>query len=498
MEHIKRRKFLKNTVTSGAVLALWGWKGKSQGEAKKSVSRGPNLIIVYPDQMRGQAMGFLDEEPVLTPNLDRFAKDSIIFTHAVANYPVCSPSRAMLMTGKYSHSNHVLNNCTSDAAAYDNDLRADEQCWSDMLKARGYNLGYIGKWHLDSPRRPFVKSYNNTEKFAWNEWTPPSKRHGFGFWYAYGTYDQHLHPMYWETNAPRNGAIIVDEWGPINEAELAIRYVRNEGGKYRDPARPFALVVSMNPPHMPYYQVPQKYLNLYKSRDVEDLCCRPNIPPAGQKWGDYYRKNIKGYYAMISGVDDQFGRILKALESTGLSGNTIVLFTSDHGNCLGIHDKISKNNAYEESMRVPLLIRWPGKLRPRREDLLLSTPDLYPTLLDLMGFRSDIPRTVEGSSHASLLLSGKGQKPTSQLYLWTPLGQPDWGRRGIRTLTHTLIISLMPDKAPERVLFNNVKDPYQMKNIASENPELFQKLVKDELIPLLEKTKDPWLKNFKR
>lgn len=68
--------------------------------------------------------------------------------------------------------------------SYDNDLRADERCWSDALKARGYSLGYIGKWHLDSPRRPFVKCYNNTEEFAWNEWTPPSKRHGFDFWYA--------------------------------------------------------------------------------------------------------------------------------------------------------------------------------------------------------------------------------------------------------------------------------------------------------------------------
>lgn len=116
MEHITRRKFLKNTVTGGAVLLLWGCKGRSPGEAKQSVGQGPNLVIVYPDQMRGHAMGFLSEESVLTPNLDRFAKDSIVFTQAVANYPVCSPSRAMLMTGKYSHSNHVLNNCTSDAA----------------------------------------------------------------------------------------------------------------------------------------------------------------------------------------------------------------------------------------------------------------------------------------------------------------------------------------------------------------------------------------------
>jgi hypothetical protein len=97
---------------------------------------------------------------------------------------------------------------------------------------------------------------------AWNEWCAPERRHGFDFWYSYGTMDEHLRPMYWTTDAPRDGAARVDAWGPEHEADVVIRYLENEGGAYRDPARPFALAVSFNPPHNPYKQVPERYREL--------------------------------------------------------------------------------------------------------------------------------------------------------------------------------------------------------------------------------------------
>ncbi|MCD6194509.1 MAG: sulfatase-like hydrolase/transferase, partial [Candidatus Aminicenantes bacterium] len=149
--------------------------------------------------MRGQALGFLHEEIVFTPNLDRCARESVVFSQTVSNYPVCSPFRASLMSGKYPPSHGVLGNCNSKSAEYGYELKTNERCWSDILKEKGYSLGYIGKWHLDNPHKPYVKCYNNTEKFAWNEWCPPERRHGFDFWYAYGTYDRHLNPMYWTT-----------------------------------------------------------------------------------------------------------------------------------------------------------------------------------------------------------------------------------------------------------------------------------------------------------
>jgi arylsulfatase A-like enzyme len=273
---------------------------------------------------------------------------------------------------------------------------------------------------------------------------------------------------------------------------MAIKYINNEDGAYRDGDKPFALVVSMNPPHMPYKAVPQRYVDMYEDKTVEELCGRGNIPAADKRWGKYYRNNIRHYFAMISGVDDQFGRIMKALREKGLDDNTIVVFTSDHGNCLGIHNKISKNNHYEESMRVPFIIRWPGRIRAGRDDLLLSTPDIYPTLLDLMGLAGDIPSQVEGSNYAGLFRTGRGRRPSSQLYMWCPTGKDAWGQRGVRTGQYTLMIDKRPNKPTKYVLHDNVNDPYQLKNAAGQMPEVVKEL-SDELTRWLEKTKDPWL-----
>ena len=126
-------------------------------------------------------MGFLGEEPVCTPNLDRFASQGLVLDSVSATYPVCSPFRAMLMTGKYPFSNGVTTNCQSHSAPYGVQLREHDHCWSDILKDKGYTLGYIGKWHLDAPHEPYVDCYNNHGDMKWNEWCPPNRRHGFDF-----------------------------------------------------------------------------------------------------------------------------------------------------------------------------------------------------------------------------------------------------------------------------------------------------------------------------
>ena len=171
----------------------------------------PNLVIVFPDQMRGQTMGFLNEDPVVTPCLDKFAAESLVLTQAVSNYPVCSPFRAMLMTGMYSHSNRVVENCNSNTAPFGCELPESARCWSDVLKDKGYDLAYIGKWHLDSPHEPYIDCKNNEGPRKWNEWCPPSRRHGFNNWYAYGTYDYHMNPMYWSTGAGREEFNFVEQ-----------------------------------------------------------------------------------------------------------------------------------------------------------------------------------------------------------------------------------------------------------------------------------------------
>jgi arylsulfatase A-like enzyme len=509
MQHPTRREFVGSSVGAVAAAATAGAIGCARSVTASP--KPPNLLFVFPDQMRGQALGFLGEEPVLTPNLDRFASEGTVLTQAAVNYPVCSPYRAMMLTGQYAHSNGVLGNCNSASAPYGYELTESSLCWSDLLEDRGYDLGYIGKWHLDSTYRPYVRTSNNTDELAWNAWTPPPRRHGFDFWYAYGTYDNHDKPEYWTTESPRHERMVVDMWSPEHEADKAIDFIRNDGGLYRDPQKPFALVVSMNPPHMPYQLVPERYLDMYGDATTDELIVRPNVElggsfesgspnPHGDVGGlltdgaDLARCHIKNYFAQITGVDDQFGRILSVLKEQGLEEDTIVVFTSDHGNCLGCHNQVSKNVHYEESMRVPFLIRWTGALPSRNDDLLFSTPDILPTILDLMGFASDVPEGVEGTSHVPLLLGETGPRPSSQLYMWTPLGNPAMGRRGVRTNTHTMVVSRTKGAAPHYVLHDNVNDPFQLRNIAADNPDVVRDLIESELNPLLEKNGDPWLR----
>lgn len=439
-----------------------------------SNSRPPNLLIVYPDQMRGQALGFLGEEPVRTPHLDRFAAQSLVLPQAAASYPVCSPSRAMWLTGAYpwTEANCVTTNCQSRSAPYGVELPATARCWSDVLHDAGYSLGYVGKWHLDAPHEPYVDCANNRGEMKWNEWCPPHRRHGFDHWYAYGTYDHHTRPLYWDTHAARDGFHYVDQWGPEHEADRAIEYLRNAGGRYRDPYQPFALVVGMNPPHTPYCLVPERYVELYSDLATEDLCRQPNVPPTGTEWGDRYRADVRNYYAMISGVDEQFGRILAALEAQGLAEDTIVLFTADHGNCLGIHDEGTKNNPYEESMRVPFLIRWPGHIPARQDDLLLSTVDICPTLLNLLGLAAQIPPTVQGTSYAPLLLGDEMERPTAQLYMWMDPAQPAQGRRGLRTARYTYLENRVPGWTVLCELYDRLEDPYQRAEVAAQRPDV--------------------------
>ncbi len=473
-------------------------------QQKKSEPSRPNLVFIFPDQMRASTLGFLKKEPVLTPNLDKFSEESMVFTNAVSNSPVCSPFRAMLFSGKYPVSNGVVTNTTSRVAEFGIQLKQNERCWSDVLKDNGYSLGYVGKWHLDTPHEPYIDCANNRGAVKWNEWCPPERRHGFDFWYAYDTYDHHMRPLYWSTNAARDSFHYVDQWGPEHEADMAIKYINNSDGSFRDNNKPFALVVSMNPPHMPYNQLPQRYVDKYDNMQqfIDTLCNQPSVPASDSKWGKYFRKNIKNQLAMVTGVDEQFGRIMNTLKERGLDENTIVVFTSDHGDCLGKHEMISKSNPYEESMNVPFMIRWPEKIDVGRDNYLLSAPDIFPTLLELMGLKSEIPNDVEGTSFAPLLAGNKIERPSSQLYFMMS-GQlskrrhsPNnlkLGERGVRTKRYTLYIDKFASDSTDVYLWDRENDPYELENIASENPGLVKQLITGELNPWLRKTNDPWL-----
>ena len=147
--------------------------------AKAQQSKKPNILFIFPDQYRVQSLGFLNEDPVKTPNLDRLASEGMYCENAVSCMPLSSPYRGMLMTGKYPHNNHIRTNCNTYANQFGTYLREDETCISDVLKAGGYYCGYIGKWHLDAPEGPVASKWQNA---VWDTYTPKgAKRHGFEY-----------------------------------------------------------------------------------------------------------------------------------------------------------------------------------------------------------------------------------------------------------------------------------------------------------------------------
>lgn len=479
------KKTITHTLLLFPILAMG-----IQAQEKQS---SPNLIFIMADQWRGDALGCLGKEAVKTPHLDQLASEGVNFTNAVSSYPVSSPARGMLMTGMYPVHSKVTGNCNSATAPYGVELPESARCWSDVLKDQGYELGYIGKWHLDSPYQPYIETNNNKGKIAWNEWCPKERRHGFSHWIAYGTYDYHLKPMYWDTDASRNEFYFVDQWGPEYETDRAIDYIANRDNKLRDAGKPFALVVSMNPPHTGYELVPDKYKEIYRDVDVEIVCNSPIIAPKGTKMGDFYRKSVLDYYACMTGVDEQVGRIIRQLKEQGLFENTIVVFTSDHGDSMGMHEHIGKNIYYEEAMRIPMMISWPEKIAPRRDStLMIAFADLYPSLLSLMGFKEQIPAEVQTFDlSASILSQEKAQEVVQPYYYLLPENLMT-GYRGLRTKKYTFVVHATNGRTDEWILFDREQDPFQRNNIAPDQPALIKQFT-SQLKDWLKKTNDPFM-----
>ena len=440
-------------------------------------------------------------DPVYTPNLDRFAKESMVTNCAMSNCPLSSPHRGSLMTGAYPHRSGIPVNCNSNRPI--SSLRSDLTCMSDVFSYNGYECAYFGKWHADhptpnSPQDP--GKYVEASKVVWDAYTPKGKRHGFNFWYSYGTYDVHKNPHYWDSEGKRYEP---KEWSPIHEAKQVIKYLKNEEGQ-RDPAKPFFLMVGMNPPHSPYRSLDdcmEEDFNRYKDKSVNELLVRPN---ADKQMGK--ANSAKYYFASVTGVDRAFGMILDALKKLGLDKNTIVVFTSDHGETMCSHGTNEpKNLPYKEAMNVPFMIRYPEKIRPRMENLMISTPDIMPTLLGLVHLQNSIPESVQGYNYARIITESEHNDlefPSHALYIKNTDGDKDEdGRvisyfpkgRGIKTHDYTLAIFIDKEKkAQSSFLFNDAKDPYQLQNLSLEShPQIVNRLLRI-MGKELKRIKDPW------
>jgi arylsulfatase A-like enzyme len=395
-------------------------------------ARRPNVVFVMPDQFRAQALGPAETGGCRTPNLDRLASEGVRLDNTLANSPVCCPARAVLLTGQYCHTNGMTAN----------DLRLRESSWTlaKCFRGAGYRTGFIGKWHLDGGLRMpgFVP--------------PGARRQGFEWWAANECSRNHFDTQYFRDAA---SPLPIRRFEADAWTDLALEFLDSS----RRDSRPFFLCLWVGPPHDPY-KAPAEFAGLY---DPARLAMRPNWRKAEGAPGP---EQIAQYNGMVTAVDEQVGRLTAALDRWGLGENTILAFSSDHGDMLGSHGEVLKRKPWEESVRVPGIVRWPGRIKAgRRETALWSHVDFAPTLLGLCGIR---PGTRLAGSDLSDVLLGKSSRVPDSTYFQifgpyqgdrTPAG---W--RGLRSSRWKY--ARFRDKP--WVLYDLEKDPNEMANLAAD------------------------------
>ncbi len=394
-----------------------------------------NLVFVFADQWRYQAAGYSGDRNVATPNIDRFAVQSLHFTNAVSGCPVCSPYRASLMTGVYPNRHRVMVNDQCLYRLYEGPFLGE------CLRNTGYRTAYIGKWHIDGNGR--------------NAFVPPKRRLGFDWWKGFECSHDYQASYYYFGNDSRPY-----QWEGYDadaQTDEACRYLREEAGE-----EPFALFLSWGPPHNPFGTAPAQFEAMY---DTQRIHLPPNVPEA---FADQARKELAGYYAHCSALDTAFGRLLSTLAATGRDRDTIVVFTSDHGDMLGSQGHFRKQKPWAESICVPFLVRHPNGAGPGTDDTPINAPDLMPTLLTLCG--APIPQGVQGRDFSRTILDGT-PSGTEEALLALYLPFHDWryangGReyRGLHGKRYTYVRTL----AGPWLLYDNSDDPWQVRNLVDD------------------------------
>ena len=432
------------------IFCLLGWVACSGLAAAEP----PNILFIVADQWRAQAFGFAGDPNVKTPHLDRFERQCVNFTQAVAGTPVCSPTRASLLTGQRPQTHGIFLN--------DVPLSSQAVTLPKVLGARGYATGCIGKWHVDGrgSRSAFI---------------PPERRQGFDYWKVLECTHAYNNSAYYADGPEK---LKWEGYDAIAQTRDAQRYLQDRAGS----TKPFLLWLSYGPPHNPYESAPEKYRKLYSAESIQ---LHPNVPASA---ASEVRRDLAGYYAHCSALDDCVSDLLRTLEETGLAKDTLVVFTSDHGDMLGSQAEKRKQRPWEESARVPMLFRLPASMgiAPHRVTATLNTEDVMPTLLGLC--RIPIPKSVEGLDFSGVM---RGKKDPSGgatvLRCVSPFGEYArrlGGReyRAVRTAQYTYVRDL---KGPW-LLYDNEADPYQLKNLVNQ-PEhaglqlRLEKLLKSKL-----------------
>ena len=436
----------------------------------------PNILFVFADQLRYGTLGCEGNAVIRTPNIDRLAGEGAVFEQAFSSCPVCSPYRGQIVTGNYSHANGVMDN---EYRLFD-----DQRTLPQRLGEHGYRSAFIGKWHVG--RGPYT----------------PENRYGFDDMIAYN-----CNHNYYEVSHYRNedGPFPMEDYAPRVETKLTLDWIAEH--REAHPDSPFCAVLGWGPPHWcfgdeaPYGQYPEEY-KLYSPEDVE---VPGNVPV---QFRDFAAREIADYYGMVVSLDECMGRLMGGLDEMGLGDDTIVCFSSDHGDHLSAHGyvkpgdswmhhtlRLSKCTPHEESIHIPFIVRFPQRVAGgRRTRTLFNSVDVLPTLMGLCGLPS--PDDVHGRVLSHAALGTRGDEPDS-VYLQI-LG-PAWpGRikmagmwRGIRTHEHTY--ARWWDRDGMRVLYDLREDPLEMHNVA-DDPQYADVAARCEgrLKQWIEETGDPF------
>jgi arylsulfatase A-like enzyme len=372
-------------------IVVWLWC------AQVAMAASPNIVFILADDMRPDVMGAVGHPVVQTPHLDSLARDGVVFTRAVVGYPICVVSRAELFTGC----------CAFKTGVQYAGQRLDPQLalWPDTLRRNGYRTWFTGKWHNDG--HPHQRGFESTDSLfssGGDQTRVPLPDHagrkatGYVGW-TFKSDDGVVEKDKGVGLTPDTDRFITDG---------AIRLIQ------RKPSEPFFLQVSLTGPHDPRIE-PRGYEARYDPAKVvlatnfaaqhpfdhgnaggrdEILLTTPRQP-------DEVRAELAVYYAVVANIDEQIGRIVTALRETGAWENTILIFSSDHGLALGSHGLIGKQNMYEHTVGIPLILHGPGIPKGQRIAAQCYLRDLFPTTCDLAGI--DIPATVQSRSLVPLL-----------------------------------------------------------------------------------------------
>jgi arylsulfatase A-like enzyme len=331
----------------------------------------PNILLIYPDQMRADAMGCAGNGCISTPNIDTLADGGVRFENAFTSFPLCSPFRASLMTGKYAHS--------AGMCANHYPIPLDQDFLAAILRDNGYRTGYFGKWHLNG---------------GWkHSLVPKTERLGFETFVGFSRGHEYFDSIFYRNDdpTPRTSRRYEADY----QTDHLIEFMKACSS---DPAgRPFFGMVSYGIPHPPLV-APEKYLTMYLPGGMP---LSPNTPDG--EFSVEARKFLAEYYGLVTCVDDNVGRLMSFLDETGLAGNTLVLLVSDHGELAGEHGRYSKKIYYRNSMQVPMIVRYPKRFSSDTVVSHLVDPsvDTMPTLLELCGL--PVPEAVQGTSYLPLL-----------------------------------------------------------------------------------------------